>query len=156
MRSLLVRLHFSPFKCQNTTKISKQLLWHHVKHLVTRIHQQLEKFNKLPNKLETPSCSESTFFSFLAATLKLLWWKEDKDETRILKTKYELQMRSMFPFWIAYEAVKKADLLDWIYDFNKGKALRISHIKIWSLSQDGQLDNKVRHDNLKLWKRSSA
>ena len=82
--------------------------------------------------------------------MKLLWWKEDKHETCILKAKYELQMCSMFPFWIAYEAVEKVDLLNWIYDLIKGKALRFSHIKILSLSQDGQLDNKVRHDNLKL------
>ena len=79
---------------------------------------------------QKPSCSESTFLSLLAVTMKLLWWKEDKPETCILKTKYELQMCSMFPFWIAYEAVKKVDLLDWIYDFNKDKALRLSHIKI--------------------------
>ena len=76
------------------------------------------------------SCSESTFLSFLAVTVKLLWWKEDKHETCILKTKYELQMCSMFPFWIAYEAVKKVDLLNWTYDLIKGKALQFSHIKI--------------------------
>ena len=33
-------------------------------------------------------------------------------------------------FWIAYEAVKKADLLNSIYDLIKGKALQFSHIKI--------------------------